>query len=106
MTRRFPALSNSIERGLVRPVATRAAWYPEAMDGFIEFVGVRLGQLEGDWLRAGTKKRPSKAANETADILEASKVSISGLQWYSNKARRRKHMSEGKMTTDTLRNGH
>lgn len=99
-------MSNSIERGLVRPVATRAAWYPEAIDGFIEFVGVRLGQFGGDWLRAGTKKSPSKAANEPGDILEASNVRILGLQWYSNKAKRTKHMSEGKMTTGTLKNGH
>lgn len=99
-------MSNSIERGLVRPVATRAAWYPEAIDGFIELVGVRLGHFEGDWLRAGTKKRPSRTANETGDILEASKSRISGLQRYSNRARRGKHMSDSKMTRDTLKNGH
>lgn len=26
----------------MRPVATRAAWYPEATEGLIEFVGVRV----------------------------------------------------------------
>ncbi len=72
-TSKFPALSNSIERGSVRPVATRAARYPEAMEGCIEFVGLRvLEQLEDDWPNAGTKKKASKAAKENRDILKES----------------------------------
>ena len=75
MTSRFPVLSNSIERGSVKPVATRAAWYPEAMEGFIEFVGVRvIEQLEDDWPKTGTMKKPSKAAKEIDDILKKSRA--------------------------------
>lgn len=39
----------------------------------MEFVGVRvLEQLEDDWPQAGTKKKPSKAAKVTGDILKGS----------------------------------
>ena len=44
------------------------------MEGFMEFVGVRvLEQLEDDWPQAGTKKKHSKAAAKvTGDILKGS----------------------------------
>ena len=87
MTSKFPALSNSIERGSVRPVATRAAWYPEAMEGFIEFVGVSVvGQLEDDWPKAGTTKKASKAAKDIGDILRESRARRQVLQRYNNRA--------------------
>lgn len=38
-TNRLPAESNCIERGLVRPVATKAIRYPEATVGRTEFLG-------------------------------------------------------------------
>ena len=55
-------------------MATRAARYPDAMDGFIEFVGVSVvEQLRDDWPRTGSKKKqPSKAA-KTGDIPNESK---------------------------------
>ena len=89
MTSRFPAVSNSIERGSVRPVATRAAWYPEAMEGFIELVGVNVvGQLEDDWPKAETTKKPSKAAKDIGDILKESRARRRVLQRYSNRAKK------------------
>ena len=43
------------------------------MEGFIEFVGVRVVvQLEDDWPKAGTKKEARSAAKETGDILKES----------------------------------
>ena len=44
------------------------------MEGFIECVGVRvLEQLEDDWAKAERKKKPSKATEETIDILKKNK---------------------------------
>lgn len=46
-TKRFPAVSKCIDRGEVRPVATKAIRYPEATVGLTAFVGVNLvEQLE------------------------------------------------------------
>lgn len=45
-TRRLPLPSNWMDRGLVKPVATSAIRYPEAMLGFTEFVGVNVVEHE------------------------------------------------------------
>ena len=45
-TRRLPLESNCSERGFVRPVTTKAIWYPDATVGLIEFVGVRVVEQE------------------------------------------------------------
>lgn len=105
MTSRVPALSNSIERGSVRPVATRAAWYPEAMEGFIEFVGVSVvGQLE-DWPKAGTTKKPSKAAKDIGDILRDNRARRQVLQRYSNREKKMYDMSKSRMVIGTVQSG-
>ena len=41
-TNRLPAVSNCIDRGLVRPVATKAIRYPEATVGRTEFLGASV----------------------------------------------------------------
>ena len=46
-TSRFPFESNLIDLGLVRPVATRAARYPEATVGAIALVGVNVVEQLG-----------------------------------------------------------
>lgn len=46
-TKRFPAVSKCIDRGEVRPVATKAIRYPEATVGLTALVGVNwFEQLE------------------------------------------------------------
>lgn len=41
-TSKLPALSNCIDRGFVRPLATTEKWYPGAATGLIPFVGAGL----------------------------------------------------------------
>ena len=63
-----------MERGVVRPVATSAAWYPEAIDGLIEFVGVKFSeQLDDDWADVGAMMAPesTRAADNKSGEGEA-----------------------------------
>lgn len=63
MTKRLPELSNSIDRGLCIPVATTATRYPDAIEGLIEFVGVKVvEQLVDDCPKVGRKKKFSRAS--------------------------------------------
>ena len=58
------------------PVATSAAWYPDAMEGLIEFVGVNeVEQLDEDCPKTGASKEESSTAaaeKENIDIIENS----------------------------------
>jgi len=53
----------------VRPVATSPARYPDATDGLIVFVGVRVvEQLEADCPKVGMMKEASSAAAAKKEI--------------------------------------
>ena len=58
----------------MRPVATSAAVYPDATEGLIEFVGVKVvEQLEDDCPKACIMKEPSSIAvqeQESGDMIK------------------------------------
>ena len=58
----------------MRPVATSAAVYPDATEGLIEFVGVKVvEQLEDDCPKACMMKEPSSIAvqeQESGDMIK------------------------------------
>ena len=75
----------------MRPVATRAIWYPEATLGFMELVGVNvLEQLDGgDVPYAGATRelQIARAANAYQDILEDLRRQ-NGIEYESGKSKR------------------
>ena len=78
------------------------------MDGFMEFVGVRVvEQLGDDWARAGRKKEPSKAAKKTSDIPKKADLVYQGLL-YSNRTKKKDstEIPESRMTIHALESGH
>ena len=69
-TRRFPALSNCRDLGVVSPVAISAIWYPEATVGWMELVGVReVEHADAEDVAPCTieTKQPNRAANAKMD---------------------------------------
>ena len=59
-------MSNWIDRGVLRPVATSAIWKPDAIEGLTPFVGVNVvwHAWELDCPNAGDAPKESSASTE------------------------------------------